>query len=255
VSIWRTRSSGRCSRATRRLKSVVAAALETTALALNSRPSVVRTPVARPPLTSTSAFVIAQHMPDKFTRTFAERLDRRGPIRVSEAQDGDLISVRTAFVCPGRQCMEVFSAPSGELRLRVAGALSSDRYVPSADRLLTSLAKTAGPRAVGLVLTYQATGVFNFAFGAQAYVSAFIFTLLVQNRHMPIWLAFFLSVIVLAPAYSGAGTLRSLLEGHPDLACTAGTGLLPLCEQALATWRSADGRPAGAGGTTERQVG
>jgi two-component system chemotaxis response regulator CheB len=105
------------------------------------------------PLTSTSAFVIAQHMPDKFTRTFAERLDRRGPIRVSEAQDGDLISVRTAFVCPGRQCMEVFSAPSGELRLRVAGALSSDRYVPSADRLLTSLAKTAGPRAVGLVLT------------------------------------------------------------------------------------------------------
>ncbi len=54
--------------------------------------------------------------------------------------------------------------------------------------------------AVGLVLTYQATGVFNFAFGAQAYVSAFIFTLLVQNEHMPIWLAFFLSVIVLAPA-------------------------------------------------------
>ena len=30
--------------------------------------------------------------------------------------------------------------------------------------------------AVGLVLTYQATGVFNFAFGAQAYASAFIFT-------------------------------------------------------------------------------
>jgi branched-chain amino acid transport system permease protein len=54
--------------------------------------------------------------------------------------------------------------------------------------------------AVGLVLTYQATGVFNFAFGAQAYVSAFIFTLLVQNQHMPIWLAFLLSVVLLAPA-------------------------------------------------------
>ena len=39
--------------------------------------------------------------------------------------------------------------------------------------------------AVGLVLTYQATGVFNFAFGAQAYISAFIFTLLVQNEHLP----------------------------------------------------------------------
>ena len=52
-------------------------------------------------------------------------------------------------------------------------------------------------------------------------------------------------VIVLAPAYSGASTLRSLLEGHSDLACTSGTGLLPLCEQAMATWRNADRRPSG----------
>jgi hypothetical protein len=52
-------------------------------------------------------------------------------------------------------------------------------------------------------------------------------------------------VIVLAPAYFGASTLHLLLEGHPDLACTSGTGLLPLCEQAMATWRNADGRPAG----------
>jgi hypothetical protein len=52
-------------------------------------------------------------------------------------------------------------------------------------------------------------------------------------------------VIVLAPAYSGASTLRSLLAGYPDLACTSGTGLLPLCEQAVATWGKADRRPAG----------
>ena len=54
--------------------------------------------------------------------------------------------------------------------------------------------------AVGLVLTYQATGVFNFAFGAQAYTSAFIYTRLVENDHMPIWLAFVISVVILAPA-------------------------------------------------------
>lgn len=52
-------------------------------------------------------------------------------------------------------------------------------------------------------------------------------------------------VIVLAPAYHGASTLRSLLEGHPDLAYTSGTGLLPLCEQAMATWRIADRHPSG----------
>jgi branched-subunit amino acid ABC-type transport system permease component len=53
--------------------------------------------------------------------------------------------------------------------------------------------------AVGLVLTYQATGVFNFAYGAQAYLSAFLFTRLVQNEHLPVGLAFVLSVVVLGP--------------------------------------------------------
>ena len=38
-----------------------------------------------------SAILIAQHMPDKFTRTFAERLDRRSPMHVTEAQDGDIV--------------------------------------------------------------------------------------------------------------------------------------------------------------------
>jgi hypothetical protein len=50
-------------------------------------------------------------------------------------------------------------------------------------------------------------------------------------------------VIVLAPVYSGADALRSLLAGHPDLACTTSTGLLPLCQQAMATWGNADRRP------------
>ncbi len=53
--------------------------------------------------------------------------------------------------------------------------------------------------AVGLVLTYQATGVFNFAFGAQAYASAYLFAWLIQNKGLPIWLAFVLSVVVFAP--------------------------------------------------------
>jgi branched-chain amino acid transport system permease protein len=53
--------------------------------------------------------------------------------------------------------------------------------------------------AVGLVLTYQATGVFNFAFGAQAFAAAFIFTVLTQNHAWPGYLAFLLSVVVISP--------------------------------------------------------
>jgi hypothetical protein len=50
-------------------------------------------------------------------------------------------------------------------------------------------------------------------------------------------------VVVLGTAYCGGDRLRSLLGRHPDLACTPGIGILPLCEQAMAVWRSADGRP------------
>jgi hypothetical protein len=49
-------------------------------------------------------------------------------------------------------------------------------------------------------------------------------------------------VIVLTTEYSGADRLRSLLARLPGLACTSGTGVLPLCEQAVAVWRNADSR-------------
>jgi len=104
------------------------------------------------------AILIAQHMPDKFTRTFAERLDRKSAIRVTEAQDGDLVTARRAFICPGKMCMEaVVTQGSGgvgwsEIRLRVGPPSQHDRYVPSADRLLRSIAPV-GSRAYGIILT------------------------------------------------------------------------------------------------------
>ena len=53
--------------------------------------------------------------------------------------------------------------------------------------------------AVALVLTYRATGVFNFAFAAQAYVASLLFTALIQSAHLPVWLAFVIAVVVVSP--------------------------------------------------------
>jgi len=100
-----------------------------------------------------SAILIAQHMPDKFTRTFAERLDRRSPMHISEAQDGDMVVGGRGFVCPGRRCMEVERLRSGECRVKVMVPDQSDRYAPSADRLFFSVAKAAGAKAIGVILT------------------------------------------------------------------------------------------------------
>lgn len=114
-------------------------------------PSALLTIFSKIPATTTAGFVIAQHMPDKFTRTFAERLDKRGSVRVAEAQDGELVRQQSGFVCPGRKCMEVvFSGV--ELRVKVGLPAGGDRYVPSADRLFKSVAP-AGHKVVGVILT------------------------------------------------------------------------------------------------------
>ena len=54
--------------------------------------------------------------------------------------------------------------------------------------------------AVGLVITFRTTGVFNLAFGAQAFGSAFVFDLLVRSEGLPVWAAFVVSVLLLSPA-------------------------------------------------------
>lgn len=49
-------------------------------------------------------------------------------------------------------------------------------------------------------------------------------------------------VIILTYPLAGAGQLSTLLASHPDLACSTGTGILPLCQQAAAAWAAVDGR-------------
>jgi two-component system, chemotaxis family, protein-glutamate methylesterase/glutaminase len=115
-------------------------------------PSALLEIFSKVPPNSTAGIVVAQHMPDKFTRTFAERLDRKGVVRTSEASDGDRLGKLTGFVCPGRQCMEV-QQNGVELRITVGAPKPDDRYVPSADRLLKSVAQAAGARAIGVILT------------------------------------------------------------------------------------------------------
>ena len=116
-------------------------------------PSALMEIFTRFPQNYRNALVIAQHMPDKFTRTFADRLSRRGTLKVSEAQDQDVVSEGTGFVCPGRHCMELEVSSRGTMKLKVTPPGERDRYVPSADRLLTSVAVGLGGRAVGVILT------------------------------------------------------------------------------------------------------
>ncbi len=100
------------------------------------------------------AILVAQHMPDRFTKTFAERLDKRGAMSVREARDGDLVVAHEGLVSPGGLITRLRPGTGAtEFALATSAPTPADRYAPSADALMESAAKLAGPRTIGVVLT------------------------------------------------------------------------------------------------------
>ena len=61
------------------------------------------------------AILVVQHMPDGFTEMFARRLDELCPIRVKEAQSGDLLQPGRVLICPGSRHMKVKRLPLGDI--------------------------------------------------------------------------------------------------------------------------------------------
>jgi two-component system chemotaxis response regulator CheB len=101
---------------------------------------------------SNAAIVVAQHMPERFTKTFAERLNKLGGLKVSEAREFEPLHPGKAVLCPGGKCLEVVTFGSG-FAASVVDPAPGDRFIPSVDRLFKSAAEVAGEKVLGVVLT------------------------------------------------------------------------------------------------------
>jgi two-component system chemotaxis response regulator CheB len=115
-------------------------------------PPAVQAIVTALPADFGAGIVIAQHMPAGFTRSFAERLNKIAAIIVSEAAEGDRIRPGMALVVPGGHHLLVRRDRDG-LYAELEPRSPADRYVPSADRMMTSVAEACGAAVLGVVLT------------------------------------------------------------------------------------------------------
>jgi two-component system chemotaxis response regulator CheB len=103
-------------------------------------------PVNAPPI------AIVQHMPEKFTRSFAERLNSICAIEVREAQNGDRLLPGLALIAPGGRHMLV-KRSGGQYLVEVKDGPLVSRHRPSVDVLFRSTAVQAGRNALGVIMT------------------------------------------------------------------------------------------------------
>ncbi len=96
--------------------------------------------------------VIVQHMPEKFTRAFAERLNKDCAIEVKEAADGDRVLNGRALIAPGNHHLLVERNAASYLARINDGPLVS-RHRPSVDVLFRSVATAGGSHGVGVIMT------------------------------------------------------------------------------------------------------
>jgi two-component system chemotaxis response regulator CheB len=97
--------------------------------------------------------LITQHMPERFTAAFAQRLNRECPMKVSEARDGERIEVGHVYVAPGGTHHLELSRNGGHFACKLIDAPPMSGHRPSVDVLFRSGARTAARNIVSIILT------------------------------------------------------------------------------------------------------
>jgi two-component system chemotaxis response regulator CheB len=115
-------------------------------------PAALQIVLTRLPADFSAAVVVSQHMPKGFTGPLAERLNKLSQVRIREAKDLDSIEAGTVLICPGGYHLGLKKKGRGTTVVLKEGRLT-DKYVPSVDHMMKSVADVFGGNSMGVVLT------------------------------------------------------------------------------------------------------
>lgn len=96
--------------------------------------------------------LIVQHMPEMFTKQFADRLNDLCELTVKEAEEGDSVIRGRALICPGNNHM-LLKRSGARYYVSLSDGPLVNRHRPSVDVLFRSAARYAGSNALGVIMT------------------------------------------------------------------------------------------------------
>jgi two-component system chemotaxis response regulator CheB len=96
--------------------------------------------------------VVVQHMPEQFTAAFADRLDKLCQVTVREARNNDQLTAGLVLIAPGGKHL-LLRRSGPRYYVEVVDGPLVNRHRPSVDVLFRSVAKSAGPNALGVIMT------------------------------------------------------------------------------------------------------
>ena len=103
-------------------------------------------PAKMPPI------LIVQHMPEKFTSSFAKRLNDLCALEVKEAEDLELVQPNTVYIAPGNHHMAIRNS-GGKTAIKIFQGELVNRHRPSVNVLFHSVAEVKGKHAIGIIMT------------------------------------------------------------------------------------------------------
>lgn len=102
--------------------------------------------------TNSPAIVIVQHMPEGFTKAFADRLNQFSEIKVKEAEDGDSVLPGQALIARGNHHL-LIKRKGNQYVVEVKEGPLVSRHRPSVDVLFRSISREVGKDALGIIMT------------------------------------------------------------------------------------------------------
>lgn len=101
----------------------------------------------RPPI------FIVQHMPPKFTKSLADRLNSLSEVSVKEAEHGEAVENGIVYIAPGGFHMQAVKGVQGKITIKISEEPSSTLHRPSVDVMMDSVVNIYGKNTLGIIMT------------------------------------------------------------------------------------------------------